>query len=76
MINELSLNHNHLKSLDGIEQFEGLKKLHLNFNNLSGKEELMKVQAPEGLIEISLKGNPKLDGDWETEGYVRALFKK
>lgn len=33
-IQELSLNHNHLRSLDRIEQFTNLRSLHLNFNQL------------------------------------------
>ena len=45
-IHELSLNHNHLQSLDGIEQFANLRSLHLNFNRLRSKNELLKVAYP------------------------------
>ena len=42
-IKELSLNHNHLTSLDGIEQFRGLEILSLNFNRLASRSELLKL---------------------------------
>lgn len=43
---ELSLNHNHLRSLDGIEQFRNLRSLHLNFNQLHSSNELLKLLNP------------------------------
>jgi Leucine-rich repeat (LRR) protein len=45
-IKELSLNHNQLVSLDGIEQFGRLEVLHLNFNRLASRAELLKLSSP------------------------------
>ena len=60
-IQELSLNHNHLRSLDGVEQFRNLRSLHLNFNQLRSKDELRKLANPALLQELSFKGNPNLE---------------
>lgn len=75
-ITELSLNHNHLISLKGVEQFGEIQKLSLNFNQLWAKEELLKLRSPGKLLELSVKGNPKLDGDPQCAEFVKKLFKK
>ena len=66
-IQELSLNHNHLSSLDGIEQFRNLRSLHVNFNRLRSKDELLKIVNPQLLQELSFKGNPKLEFNSQDE---------
>ena len=60
-VNELSLNHNLLQTLDGIEQFKNIKILHLNFNRLDSWNELLKISNPQHLQELSIKGNPNLE---------------
>lgn len=60
-IQELSLNHNHLRSLDGVEQFRNLRSLHLNFNQLRSRDELRKLANPGLLQELGFKGNPNLE---------------
>ena len=60
-VNEISLNHNHLKSLDGIRQFKNLRSLQLNFNRLNSWDELLKIRNPGALQELTIKGNPNLD---------------
>jgi Leucine-rich repeat (LRR) protein len=56
-IEELSLNHNHLESLEGIQQFHALKILHLNFNDLNSAAELLNVS--QALRELEIKQNPR-----------------
>jgi len=60
-VQELSLNHNQLKSLDGIEQFRNLRSLHLNFNQLNSAQEFSKIRNPQLMQELSFKGNPNLE---------------
>jgi Leucine-rich repeat (LRR) protein len=60
-IKELSLNHNQLVSLDGIEQFRCLEVLSLNFNRLASRAELLKLTSPHLLREINVRGNPGLE---------------
>ena len=60
-VNELSLNHNLLTTLDGIEQFKNIKILHLNFNRIDSWNELLKISNPLHLQELSIKGNPNLE---------------
>ena len=60
-VNELSLNHNLLTSLDGIEQFKNIKILHLNFNRIDSWNELLKIGYPMLVQELSIKGNPNLE---------------
>ena len=42
-IKELSLNHNKISSLQGIQQFKRLRVLKLNFNKIKSQMELLKV---------------------------------
>ena len=60
-VHELSLNHNHLTKLDGIQQFKNLRSLQLNFNRICSWDEFLKIQNPSALQELSIKGNPNLD---------------
>ena len=60
-IHELSLNHNHIEKLDGIESFKQLQHLSLNFNCISSYDELKKITKE--LRELELKQNPKLSID-------------
>jgi Leucine-rich repeat (LRR) protein len=62
-IHELSLNHNHIEKLDGIESFSQLRQLSLNFNCISSYDELKKITKE--LRELELKQNPKLSIDKE-----------
>jgi Leucine-rich repeat (LRR) protein len=55
-VEELSLNHNHLKTLDGIQQFTKLQKLYLNFNEITDANEFLKVQKSLKVLEC--KSNP------------------
>ena len=55
-IEELSLNHNQLTGLDGIQQFRRLKRLSLNFNKISDLKEFEKV--PKTLQILEFKSNP------------------
>lgn len=59
-IKELSLNHNHLTSLNGIEQFRNLEVLNLNFNRIGSRSELLKLASPHLLQELNVRGNPNL----------------
>ena len=56
MIEELSLNKNMLKNLDGIEQFGNLKVLRLSSNQIKEWAEFRKVARSLQVLE--LKGNP------------------
>lgn len=60
-IEELSLNHNYLQSLSGIDQFQNLRSLHLNFNQLRSTDEFLKIANPHLLKELSFKSNPRLE---------------
>ena len=60
-VHELSLNHNHLTKLDGIQQFKNLRSLQLNFNRIHSWDEFLKIQNPSALQELTIKGNPNLD---------------
>ena len=71
-IEELSLNHNHLVTLDGIEQFRNLRSLSVNFNNLGGISEILKI--PKTLVHLECKSNPKLQIDAEVATKIFPLL--
>ena len=57
-VKNLDLAHNSLQSLQGIEQFTGLKSVILDYNLLDDVTELNRIHPKSSLTHLSLVGNP------------------
>lgn len=57
-IRELSLNHNLLKSLSGIEQFPKLEIISIKFNQINSIEEFLRIKNKPLLKSLYYFGNP------------------
>lgn len=53
----LNLNHCHLTSLQGIEQFRDLRVFTFKFNEISGARELNRISCRSSITELNFTGN-------------------
>jgi Leucine-rich repeat (LRR) protein len=53
----LFLSHNHLRDLEGVQVFKNLSHVSISHNKITDIEELSKIQSPEKLECLSIKGN-------------------
>ena len=58
LIQELNLAHNKLRELDGIEQFIGLIKLDVAYNEIGNPKEFLRIPNKDRFESLTYNGNP------------------
>jgi len=56
-VSKLYLSNNNIETLTGIEVFTSLTHLSISYNHLPNFEELLKIQNPLLIVNLSVKGN-------------------